>query len=59
MPKSKNRRRRGTPAQTTVNGGSIQNDLSVIVDGDKVVPHVAEPEEAAASAEVPKLELGI
>ncbi|MFT7577562.1 MAG: putative membrane protein YphA (DoxX/SURF4 family), partial [Alphaproteobacteria bacterium] len=48
-----------TPAQTTVNGGSIQNDLSVIVDGDKVVPHVAEPEEAAASAEVPKLELGI
>lgn len=55
MPKSRNRRRRNPAIPAASNTPSLQDDLSVVIDHDKVVPEIAPPDDSGAATEPPKL----
>jgi uncharacterized membrane protein YphA (DoxX/SURF4 family) len=55
MPKSRSRRKRGAAKSTPNEALALQDDLSIIVDGDKVVPSPAASNATPPEVETPKL----
>ncbi len=57
MPKSKSRRRRSAAGQTVTSAPTLEDDLSVVVEGDKVLSQNSQPDAIASQAKTPKLKL--
>lgn len=59
MPKSKSRRRNRQTAPSAQPAPNLEGDISVVVEGDKVLPRSAQPDDVAPEMETPKLKVAI